>query len=1224
MSRSEKKASRLLQIEAMLVSHPEGLTQAEIARRLNVNRSTVNRYLPDLPKHIYIDDDGRWKIDREADLINIRLNLHEGLALHLATRLLATRMDRHNPNAASALRKLGIALERWAPRISRHLQQSADVMDDTAGQRLDPVYLEVLEKLTLAWAEQRKVRVWHRHEGTGVIHEYIFAPYFIEPYAVGQATHVIGYREPPGAMRTFKIERIARIEILRDTYAIPEDFDPRQLLAEAWGIWYTEAEPVEVVLKFHPRVAQRVQETRWHRSEAVEEQPDGSLLWRAWVAEPREMMPWIRGWGADVEVVKPEELRETMVNESRRLARLYGIAGSIQSTTSNRLLRLWGKTGADYTQPDEFHPALFHMLDAGYVAQAMLEKASPRWRRVLAEPLGVEANNLADWLPWFVALHDIGKISAPFQSQNESQSKRLIEEGFTFGDHPWNNNLYHTLIGQVFLMNEADSFNLPNYLRDTWRDIIGGHHGQFAAPGSFHQARLRLNYEPKEWAGWRRNAAESLKSRLLQRAPENWSEPTNLSAAIMALTGFTILCDWLSSDSNHFTMHPDTTLEEYVEVSKKQAMEAIEAAGFLQPCSSHAPAHFIELFPERCHPRPLQGAIDDIPAELLAQPCLVVIEAPTGEGKTEAALALAHRLAQASGSDELYYALPTTATSNQMFTRVQKYLSNNLGLPTRAKLIHSQAFLIEDDLHIKPLSNGNQTDSISIMEWFGPKKRAMLAPFGVGTIDQAELAALNVKHTTLRMIGLAGKVVIFDEVHAYDTYMTTIVECLLSWLSALGTSVILLSATLPKKRRAALVRAYGVDADGLATDRDDYPGLWLVGRKGSYFMSPPAQQPNRRISINALHMQDDVPEEKARWLVNSVVEGGCACWITNTVERAQRIYSYVDQYAPPQVDRMLLHARFPLIDREFLEKQLTQKYGPGEEHRPHQGIVIGTQVLEQSLDLDFDVMVSDIAPVDLLLQRAGRLHRHDRPRPSTHNLPCLWINTPLDDEGRLRIDVDCFVYDEFILRQTWSALSERGEIILPMDYRTLVEAVYDTEAPASGSPLSPVWKKLRDREIDATQKARLRLLPEPDPIDSFCGPAAQLTFDENENSAAWAVAQTRLGEESITVIPLEREGNCAWYYKDGIKVEVGLNDPASRETQLELLRRSLRISNRYAIDALKASFASLPLFAQSALLKECFPLWLKNGETSLRAGKRTLHLALDYGLGLVIDTIRGG
>ncbi len=321
MKPAETKANRLLQLETLLLAHPEGLSQAEIARRLQVNRSTIHRYLPDLPGHIYIDDTGRWCLDRSAYLMNVRMTLHEAMAVHLATRLLATRMERQNPHAASALRKLGTALERLAPRISQHLLQSADTMDDPS-QRQDPNFLRTLETLTLAWALLRKARVWHRKED-GSVNEYTFAPYFIEPYAVGQAVHVIGWREPPDALRTLKLERIERVELLREDYHIPEDFNPAELLKDAWGIWYTEEEPVEVVLKFSARVAKRVGETRWHRSEQVTEMEDGCLLWRAWIAEPQEMLPWVRGWGADCEVIAPVEIREKMKKEARNLAQIY-------------------------------------------------------------------------------------------------------------------------------------------------------------------------------------------------------------------------------------------------------------------------------------------------------------------------------------------------------------------------------------------------------------------------------------------------------------------------------------------------------------------------------------------------------------------------------------------------------------------------------------------------------------------------------------------------------------------------------------------------------------------------------------------------------------------------------------------------------------------------------------------------------------------------------------
>lgn len=332
MEAAANKSERLVQLEYLLLAHPHGLHKAEMARRLGVNRSTVGRYIDELsgrhtsPIPIY-EEDGRFKIDRDSYLNNISLTIHEALAVHLATRLMATRMDKHNPYAASALRKLGQALAGFAPQISRHLLASANVMDDAA-QRLDAGYIGILETITRAWSEGQRVHLWHSHAPSGKVFEYDFAPYFIEPYAVGQTIHLIGWRNPPDKVRTLKLERIQRAELLtgpENSYTIPETFDAQEILADAWGIWYTEAEPVQVVLKFHPRVAGRVRETRWHHSEeATTYDADGHLLWRAWIAEPQEMLPWIRGWGADCQILEPPVLRETLTGEARRLAKLYG------------------------------------------------------------------------------------------------------------------------------------------------------------------------------------------------------------------------------------------------------------------------------------------------------------------------------------------------------------------------------------------------------------------------------------------------------------------------------------------------------------------------------------------------------------------------------------------------------------------------------------------------------------------------------------------------------------------------------------------------------------------------------------------------------------------------------------------------------------------------------------------------------------------------------------
>jgi len=1228
--RAANKASRLLQIKNLLLAHPEGLTQAEIARRLKVNRSTVGRYLPDLKQFaVYTTDDGKLAINRDIYETEVSFTLHEAMAVHLATRLMATRMDKHNPHAAAAMRKLGVALEPLSGLISAHLRASADVMDDVA-QRHDPVYLEVLETLTRAWSLGHKVRLKHQMPDQTVF-EYTFAPYFIEPYAVGQTTHVIGWREPPDALRTFKVERIKAIKLLDEPYTIPDSFDPRKLLEDAWGIWYTEQAPVRVVLRFHPRAAARVLETRWHQREQVEEQPDGSLLWCAEVAEPREMLPWIRGWGADVEVLEPVALRMELEHEVRKMARVYEIAAEASSNPKlEQLLRCWGKTKREHDII--FHPALFHMLDVGNVARVLLtDPASRRWRCVLARALDAEVETLVDWLPYLIAMHDIGKLTAAFQMQNRSQYARLKAEGFGFEGWTADLNLRHTFWGQVYLQDEVADFPLPEAWRGLWRDVVGGHHGKFGARQTYKTARTRLeNYEPPLWYDLRALADSLLRQKLFTSAAPV-AVPSNLAAATMALTGFTILCDWLGSDERFFPPDADFSWAEYEVMSADRARRAVQAAGFLQPAHSTTPPMFSALFPDKQPPRPLQTAVEVVPQSVLDGPALVIIEAPTGEGKTEAALAIAHRLAQVNGTDALYYALPTTATSNQMFKRVRNYLETSLSLPTEVQLIHGQAHLREDDLKAQPMKNG-RADSDDVVAWFTSKKRAILAPFGVGTVDQAELAALNVKHVALRLAGLAGKVVIFDEVHAYDTYMTTIVERLLEWLSALGTSVIILSATLPCKQRAALVDAYGATLPQDSQRDKAYPSLWVLPSDGEpYYAEPAAYQPDHPLRLQYLNFTDDEPEAKAQWLLDAVRNDGCACWITNTVTRAQDIYRLLcDSEEAEGIDLELLHARFPLVDREEREKRIAEKYGPPLEEgmeknpRPKRGIVIGTQVLEQSLDLDFDVMVSDLAPIDLLLQRAGRLQRHQRTRPEAYTEgPTLWINTPKSQDGKLDLKTDAHIYAKYLLLQTWYTLENYGGMLhLPHDYRPLVETVYREDGLAITPELKDAWDRLRITESDAIKEAKERLVPNPQTGKSFCRRSARITFEEDETGASWVVAQTRLARESINLIPMEKlDETTARLFPGG--QPVALNKRAPVSVQRCLLRHHLRVSRPEIVRALKHSEALPPLFSRSARLKGFYPLWLEGGEARFpkSGGEGEIAVTLDVDLGLVITSI---
>lgn len=325
----EHHLGRFEQFKALLLQHPKGLRKAEIARRMGIDRSTAGDYvvdfaLPNGPLPIIEIAPDHFTIDRDLFEISISLNQHEALALHLATRLLTTRTDKHYPHAASALRKLSEAIGQLSPEVSRHIRRSADIIDGNTRRR-DPRFLEILETLTRAWTLGQKVELTYE-KANGEVREYVYSPYFVEPYSQGRSMHVLGKCEQNDELRTLKIERVCTIKLLGERYVVDKGFNAESQLANAWGIWYTDDEPVDVVLRFDGRVAKRVKENQWHHNEEItEDEVTGVLIWKATVDDWREMRPWIRGWGADVIVLEPAELRAELKAESERLARNYGL-----------------------------------------------------------------------------------------------------------------------------------------------------------------------------------------------------------------------------------------------------------------------------------------------------------------------------------------------------------------------------------------------------------------------------------------------------------------------------------------------------------------------------------------------------------------------------------------------------------------------------------------------------------------------------------------------------------------------------------------------------------------------------------------------------------------------------------------------------------------------------------------------------------------------------------
>ncbi|MFW5891200.1 MAG: CRISPR-associated helicase Cas3', partial [bacterium] len=477
------------------------------------------------------------------------------------------------------------------------------------------------------------------------------------------------------------------------------------------------------------------------------------------------------------------------------------------------------------------------------------------------------------------------------------------------------------------------------------------------------------------------------------------------------ISGLITTCDWISSNEYLF---PYKNQKVNIEDSRDKAKSAIKKCGLEKQYSDYS-LDFNSLFDiKSC--RPLQDSVIDISEE---DNDFVIIEAPTGEGKTEAALYLHYCMEKNKFSHGMYYALPTKATSDQMFERIYRFIKNQNGdFKSELHLINGNSFLNKLYGKIKFDTLNDKNSKIIANNWFCNSKKAILiAQNGVGTIDQLLMSSVWVEFFFLRLFGLSGKTVILDEVHAYDTYMTNLINVFLSWCRPLGIRVIILSATLPSiKRKEFYKNFYGKD---LLFEEQKYPRITTKDKSITF-----DYRESKDINIKLL----EETEDGIKLLLEKISNGGCGVYIANTVNRSQGIYNIIKETG---IECYLLHSRYMTKDRERIEEIIKSKFGK-DGNRPKQAILISTQIVEQSMDLDFDFMVTDLAPIDLIYQRAGRLHRHIRPRPDKCEQPCLGIVK----------NIDSYMYFEYILKRTLEHLINKKVINSASSVEDSVEFVY--------------------------------------------------------------------------------------------------------------------------------------------------------------------------------------
>ena len=548
----------------------------------------------------------------------------------------------------------------------------------------------------------------------------------------------------------------------------------------------------------------------------------------------------------------------------------------------------------------------------------------------------------------------------------------------------------------------------------------------------------------------------------------DWPQVESVPQARL-LAGLASVADWIGSGA--FFEDPAQPWQERIE-------PALDDAGFIRP-DYRADLSFEQVF--GFAPRLAQQQLIDA----VGGPGVYVLEAPMGLGKTEAALYVAYRLLAAGQASGIYFALPTQLTSNKIYERFNEFLQRVLapGCRHRSLLLHGKAWLLDTEMGEEGRPGG---------AWFNHAKRGLLAPFAVGTIDQALMAAMNVKHGFVRAFGLAGKVVILDEVHTYDAYTSTLLNALVELLRELHCTVIILSATLNRERRQQLL--------GAAVSDEAYP---LISAAPHHRPLSEWSVPSGASHEVSMRLLDD-PHAALAEALERAGRGQQVLWIENTVVEAQERYlDLAARAAELGVACGLLHSRFTAEDRQRIEDCWVSLFGKGGwQERVRQGrILVGTQILEQSLDIDADFLVSRFAPTDMLLQRLGRLWRHaETPREPAARCEA-WVLAP-DLEKAIVAPLSAFgrsahVYSPYVLCRSLEVWQGRDSLCLPQDIRTLIEQTY-VQRPEEGAMAR--WLHELDNGTPRRKgRKALALL-------------ARVTLAEDGNTLPESKAQTRYSE----------------------------------------------------------------------------------------------------------------
>ncbi len=747
--------------------------------------------------------------------------------------------------------------------------------------------------------------------------------------------------------------------------------------------------------------------------------------------------------------------------------------------------KYWGKADKD----GNYHLLPYHCLDSAAVGNILIGHFISRKKQNIKNQI-VLHKILVKCCLLFTALHDIGKFSISFQNlRNDLLEKlqgKISKKPYSTRHDQLGWNVYDDIIREYLLKQLNINSSTVSSIFDIFAEFSFGHHG---IPPKNNMQSVRFTFNDDDLKALRQFTDELLvlffpegsklfKPSIVVDKAELKNIKTYLNMISWELAGIMVVSDWIAS-GDYFTHNKDEyPLSDYWNKIHETALYAVNKAGILpsRPSKENGLSHIFPRFAAR--PTPLQKYCDK--SEIKNKTQLWILEDVTGSGKTEASLILASRLISSGISDGCFIALPTMATSNAMYDRMGNVYYRLFSKNEKPSLIlsHGSRHFIQKfresyrDHIIVDVSKKhekytvNDDSRIHCSEWLADSsKKSLLADTGVGTIDQVLLGVLPVRYQSLRYYGMSRKVLIIDEVHSYDAYMLRILENVLTGHAASGGSAVLLSATLPKTVRERLIKAYktGLGQDDSFELHDmGYPLSTTVIKGEKIIEKVIKTRPDVERSVKISFIEDD--KEIYTLIRETIKKGYCICWIRNTVNDVLGAYENLLEISESSYSSIdVFHSRFALNDRIKIEESIIHNFGEKSGNEERKGrILLATQVVEQSLDLDFDILISDLAPIDLLIQRVGRMHRHLRDKQgnriednvkSDRDAPVFYIHTPPDTKSP---DAQwysnyfrgaSYVYrDSALLWRTKETLKHEGKITMPQRARFLIESVYGDNA----------------------------------------------------------------------------------------------------------------------------------------------------------------------------------